>query len=395
MNDLPLAVRRDDRPMALMLQGGGALGAYQVGAYAAVRELGLVPRWLAGTSIGAINAAIIAGNSPERGHQRLDEFWHLISTPDPFAPPVELSGVLQAYGYWSAQRTALTGQPGFFRPRLISPLLAQPGTPAATSYYDTSLLKSTLERLVDFDRINAREVRLSLGAVEVETGKTVYFDNHDRKIDPEHVMASGALPPAFPAVEVDGKLYWDGGIVSNTPLEAMLDMPPSHDWLILVVDLWDPRGRAPKTMLDVEARLKDITYASRAAQHIRVGGMISKLRNLLHKVYDKLPPGTDDEALWLEVQALGCPHLIDLLHLVYEEAPFELASKDYEFSRASVARHREQGYVQARRLLVERGWCAPASQSGDVRIHELPTLPEAQSRPALGGQHRQRTRRNP
>ncbi len=366
----PLPAARSDRPLALVLQGGGALGAYQVGAYKALCELGLKPAWLAGTSIGAINAAIIAGNERERGHERLDEFWDLVSTSDPFAPHASLVGARQLYSYWSAQRTALTGQPGFFVPRVVPPSAAPPGGPAAISYYDTTPLKSTLERLVDFDRINAREMRLSLGAVEVETGKTVYFDNHERKIGPEHVMASGALPPAFPPVAIDGTFYWDGGIVSNTPLEVLLDTPPEADWLILVVDLWNPQGHEPKTIFEVEGRLKDITYASRATQHIRAFERINELRALVDRLYRKLPVDGDPEGLWLQVQSLGCPHAIDILHLVYQEAAFELASKDYEFSRSSVARHQAQGYAQAKHLLGSRGWCAPAGRPDAVRIYE-------------------------
>lgn len=383
MNEInPQATRRKDRPLALVLQGGGALGAFQVGAFEALCAQELHPSWIAGTSIGAINGAIVAGNPPKRACERLDEFWRLISTPDPLAPPASIAGVRQVYNFWSAQQTATFGQNGFFRPRPVPPFAMPPDGPAAVSFYDTTPLKSTLERLVDFDRINAREVRLSLGAVEIESGKTVYFDNETQKIGPEHVMASGALPPAFPPIEIDGKRYWDGGIVSNTPLEVILDVPPQSDMLILVVDLWDPRGPVPKSLLEVEARLKNITYASRASQHIRSYESIQQLRALIHRLYQKLPPGADDEGLWLQVASLGCPHAIDILHLVYEEASFELASKDYEFSRSSVARHREQGYCQAERVLTERGWCAPAPQAGIVRVHEPAPLPRATERQA-------------
>ncbi|HXQ68001.1 MAG TPA: patatin-like phospholipase family protein [Alphaproteobacteria bacterium] len=382
MNDTSLPPPSPNkRAVALVLQGGGALGAYQAGAYKALCERGLEPQWLAGTSIGAINAAIIAGNERSRAHERLDEFWREISTSDPLAPPASLAGLRQFYNFWSAQRTALAGQPGFFAPRPLPPLSLLPGGPAATSYYDTAPLKRTLERLVDFDRINARKVRLSLGAVAVETGKTVFFDNHERKLGPEHVMASGALPPAFPPVSIDGALYWDGGIVSNTPLEAILATPPERDWLIVVVDLWDAKGPVPKTLIEVEGRLKDITYASRASEHIRAFNRISELRALIDRLYSKLPANADDEGLWLQVQALGCPHAIDILHLVYEQAAFELPSKDYEFSRSSVERHLAEGYAQAIRLLEAHGWCAPASEPGIVRVYENEPLPAAKPRP--------------
>ncbi len=382
MNETSLPPQHhSERKVALVLQGGGALGAFQVGAYRALCERKLEPAWLAGTSIGAINAAIIAGNERSRAHERLDEFWRAISTPDPLAPPAQLSDLRKLYSFWSAQSTVFAGQPNFFTPRPFPSLAILPGEPGATSFYDTRPLRRTLEQIVDFDRINARKVRLSLGAVEVETGRTIYFDNHERKLGPEHVMASGALPPAFPPVAIDGTLYWDGGIVSNTPLEAILGSPPEEDWLILVVDLWDPTGPAPKTLLDVESRVKDITYASRATHHIHSFNRISELRALIDRLYRKLPPNADDEGLWLQVQALGCPHAIDILHLVYEQAAFELASKDYEFSRSSVERHLAEGYAQAHRLLEAHGWCAPAPAPGIVRVYENEPLPAAKPRP--------------
>ncbi len=390
---LPAVRGRRSRPLALVLQGGGALGAFQVGAYQALAEQELRPFWIAGTSIGAINAAIIAGNPPEQAFERLDEFWTLVATPDPGAPPDSLVALRRAYNYWSAQQAALTGQPGFFTPRVVPWMAMPPGTPAATSYYDTSPLLATLKRLVDFDRINARETRLSLGAVEVTTGETVYFDNHDCKIGPEHVMASGALPPGFPAIEIGGKAYWDGGIVSNTPLAAVLDKPPHEDLLCFVVDLWEPCGPVPATVLEVEARRKNITLASRTRQHVYSLRKINELRSMIDVLYEKLPKTGRDAELSRKVRDMGCPHLIDILHLVYEQAAFEICSMDYEFSRSSVARHRTQGYEQAKRILVERGWCAPSPLPAEVRLHESPHLPKAVALPGNGREGR-RLRRN-
>ncbi|HYB09689.1 MAG TPA: patatin-like phospholipase family protein [Alphaproteobacteria bacterium] len=374
-----------ERAVALVLQGGGALGAFQVGAYEALCTQKLRPCWIAGTSIGAINGAIIAGNEPNKALERLHDFWYSVSTPDAAAPPEKNDSLRQIFSFWSAQQSVFTGQPGFFTPRPVPPVLAPPGGPAATSFYDTNPLKLTLERLIDFDRINARACRLSLGAVEVDTGRQVYFDNHIQKIGPEHVMASGALPPAFPAVRVGDKLYWDGGIVSNTPLDALMSNPPTSDLLILVVDLWNPRGRTPATMIEVQARLKDITYASRAMHHIDAYEKISVLRQLVDKLYKKLPAGPDADALWFEVESLGCPHVVDIVHLIYEEASYELPSRDYEFSRSSVARHREQGLCQAMRVLARRGWCTPSTQPDAVRIHETPPLPLSRRRAANTG----------
>ncbi|HUC63744.1 MAG TPA: patatin-like phospholipase family protein [Alphaproteobacteria bacterium] len=376
------------RPLALVLQGGGALGAFQVGAYQALHENDLHPNWIAGTSIGAINAAIIAGNPLGKRLERLESFWSRISTPDPLAPSSQIRALRQVYNFWSAQRTALTGQPGFFTPRPVPPYAIPSGAPGSTSYYDTSPLKSTLERLVDFDRINAREVRLSLGAVRLDTGQTEYFDNHRQKIGPEHVMASGALPPAFPAIEIDGIHYWDGGVASNTPIETILDMPPHADMLILVVDLWDPRGHMPENLTEVEAKLKNVTYASRAAQHIHAFEQINRLRRVVHSLYMKIPPEARDAMCEEQLESYGCPHAIDILHLVYRSPDYELASKDYEFSASSVARHRAQGYAQAESVLVERGWCAPASQEAEVRIYESKPLPAARKARAKAAESR-------
>jgi NTE family protein len=377
-NVLPFGAKR---PLALVLQGGGALGAYQFGAYQALHDNKQHPAWIAGTSIGAINAAIIAGNSPAKALEKLAAFWSRISTPDPLAPPDKIAALRQAYNFWSAQRTAMTGQPGFFTPRAVPPFAVVPGNTGSTSYYDMSPLKSTLEDLVDFDRINARETRLSLGAVEVASGMTVYFDNHRHKIGPEHVLASCALPPAFPAVEVDGAFYWDGGIASNSPIETILDMPPKSDMLILVVDLWDPRGKLPENLNEVDARLKNITYASRATQHIRVFEQINALRQVVQALYQKIPTAARDEFCRDKVDAYGCPHAIDILHLIYRSADFELASKDYEFSASSVARHRKEGYAQAQALLAERGWCAPDQRPDEVRIYESKPLTAAAKSP--------------
>jgi NTE family protein len=374
-NVLPFGSKR---PLALVLQGGGALGAFQVGAYRALRDNKLQPSWIAGTSIGAINAAIIAGNPEGKALERLESFWTRISTPDPLAPPDSITTLRQAYNFWSAQRTALMGQPGFFVPRAVPPFAVLSGAPGATSYYDTSPLKSTLESLVDFDRINARETRLSLGAVRLDTGETEYFDNLRQKIGPEHVMASAALPPAFPAIEVEGNYYWDGGVASNTPIETILDMPPKSDMLILVVDLWDPRGRMPENLTEVDAKLKNITYASRAAQHIRTFEHINRLREAVHDLYMKIPPAARDQFCEEKLEGYGCPHAVDILHLIYHMADFELASKDFEFSASSLARHRTQGFAQAQALLVERGWCAPAGQPAEVRVYESKPLPAAQ-----------------
>src|SRR5882762_6090981 len=224
--------------VALLLQGGGALGAYQGGVYEALTEADIHPNWIAGISIGAINAAIIAGNPPNSRVDRLREFWTQVTLDAPFTDLMNSDQTRNFLNQVNASFAAVFGANGFFSARPLAPWLQAGGTLAATSIYDTSALKTTLERLVDFDRINAGMTRFSAGAVNVRTGNFVYFDTTTHKIAPEHVMASGALPPGFPAVEIDGEQYWDGGLVSNTPLQCVLDCLPRRSRLSFQVDLF-------------------------------------------------------------------------------------------------------------------------------------------------------------
>lgn len=257
MNGTGSMRRPAGKRIALVLQGGGALGVYQAGIYQALDEQGFAPDWVGGTSIGAINGAIIAGNPADRRLARLREFWHTVSVPD-FWDVARLPALgRQAYSAWSFMMAVLTGRPGFFAPRGPYALAALNGaSPETLSYYDTSPLRQLLDRLVDFDILNAHAMRLSVGAVGVTTGKLRYFDNREQRLRPEHILASSALPPAFPAVQVDGELYWDGGIYSNTPLEVVLDDPPWVDTLCFMAALFNPAGRAPRSLPEVEARPK-------------------------------------------------------------------------------------------------------------------------------------------
>ncbi|MGY3574502.1 NTE family protein [Bradyrhizobium sp. USDA 4504] len=264
--------------VALVLQGGGALGAYQAGVYEGLHEAGIRPNWLAGISIGALNAAIIAGAPEEERVERLREFWEIICAQSIEWPAGE--GLANALPFafdihsirnaLAAMRALVQGQPGFFRPRFPSPLFSPFSGDAATSFYDTAPLHRTLERLVDFDRLNSGEVRVSVGAVNVRTGNLTYFDTAERRLCPKHFMASGALPPGFPAVEIEGEHYWDGGVVSNTPLSRVLSGEP-RDTLTFQIDLWSARGRVPYDMMEVSSRQKDIQYSSSHARRHRPG----------------------------------------------------------------------------------------------------------------------------
>src|SRR5215467_4359112 len=281
--------------IALVLQGGGALGAFQAGVYQGLAEANLHPDWVAGISIGAINAALIAGNAPEARLEKLRAFWEQVTTQllfDPFGIAHywlrgDLGHVL--LNRLRAGATLLEGAPGFFKPRIPPPYLAPPGTIEATSWYDTTALRSTLERLVDFDRINAGEMRFSVGAVNIRSGNFVYFDSTTHKIRPEHVMASGALPPGFPAVEIEGELYWDGGVVSNTPLQWVVAGEIRQDTLAFQVDLWSARGEAPHDMPEVMTRQKEIQYSSRTRANTDHFKRIQRVRAALVDLFEKVP----------------------------------------------------------------------------------------------------------
>jgi NTE family protein len=352
-----LAARAAAYPtIALVLQGGGALGAYQCGVYEGLHDAGLRPNWLAGTSIGAINAAIIAGNAPEQRVERLHEFWDTICEPGGALswPATAVRAALAAFPQTpelksgAASLAALAalwqGQRGFFEARALSPFLLADGSDGATSFYDPAPLRATLERLVDFDRINGdASVRLTVGTVEVVTGNVRYFDSRTTRIGPQHVMASGALPPAFPAVDIEGCDYWDGGLVSNTPLEYLLDQWPRKDTLALQVDVWSARGQRPASMMDVLERMKDVQYSSRTRAATRHVARTQQLRTALTDLIQRLPDGKvpdelrDAFAPWLD------DRVFNIVHLIYQAKPHEEQFKDYAFGRIAMREHWHAG----------------------------------------------------
>ncbi len=280
--------------IALLLQGGGALGAYQAGVYEALAEADLQPDWIAGISIGAINGALIAGNAPEARVDKLRAFWERV-TAKPYCDwserlfPAKSDAARQWLNQISANLALVSGASGFFRPRFPAPWLLPPGPIEATSAYDTSDLKVTLEQLIDFDRINTDRMRLSVGAVNVRTGNFVYFDTATRTIGPEHIMASAALPPGFPAVEIEGEHYWDGGLVSNTPLQWLVESRPHRDTLAFQVDLWSARGELPRTLAEVSTRQKEIQYSSRTRAGTTSFEYVQRLRRAMADLFEKLP----------------------------------------------------------------------------------------------------------
>lgn len=373
--------------VALAMQGGGALGAYQCGVYEALHEAGIRPHWFVGTSIGAINAAILAGNAPEHRVDRLHEFWDLICQPAGGADLIA-AGVRDLMAWfphsepladWAqslgALGAVLFGQQGFFTPRRNSPFLFSDGSPQATSFYDTSALRSTLERFVDFDRINvAGGPRLTVGAVDVKTGNSHYFDSRREALGPEHVMASGALPPGFPAVEIDGRHYWDGGVVSNTPLDRVWHETPRYDTLVLQVDLWSAHGREPQNMIDVLERQKDILYSSRTRTITDHGVQLQRLRLAIEQLLEQIPEGAVDPELLARLQPWACSHVFNIVHLIYQAKPGEAQYKDYAFGIGTQRAHWADGLADMQQTLEHPEFFVKPDPEQGVVTHDVHRL---------------------
>lgn len=357
--------------IALVLQGGGALGAYQAGVYEALHEADIEPDWVSGVSIGAINSSIIAGNPRERRMERLRTFWERVTDRKIWFHTPDGDIFRKARNTYSAYITTMLGQPGFFSPRQVSPWFSFAGAKDALSYYDTAPLRETLLELVDFDRINSQHTRLSVGAVNVRSGNFLYFDSHDMEIGPEHVMASGALPPALPMIQIGTDFYWDGGIVSNTPLQHILEYDTVHNTLIFQVDLFSSRGSLPRDIQDVMARHKDITYASRTRYNTDVYRLLRKWKKRTHAALCKIPEVdlTDDERK-LRDKLSNLPD-ITILHLIYQQQAYEGASKDHEFSGTSMRERWLDGYTDTKRTLTRRDWLAIPPEGTGVVVHDV------------------------
>ncbi len=354
----------------LVLQGGGALGAYQAGVYQGLSEAGVQPEWVAGISIGAINSAIIAGNPPETRLERLQAFWEEVSSTLLLSPPALGDDGHSLMGAFSAAWTLALGAPGFFRPRFPSPMIQPAGSPEALSIYDTAPLRQTLERLVDFDRINARETRLSVGAVNVRTGNFVYFDNRQCKIGPEHIMASGALPPGLPPVEIDGEAYWDGGLVSNTPLQYVLDEEAPQDLVIYQVDLFSARGPMPRNLLEAAEREKDIRFSSRTRLNTDANLRIHRMKAALRSLIGTIPENLSDDPRVKLLNDLARENSVSVVQLIYRRKAYESHFKDYEFSRAAMQEHWASGLADAQRSMRHRETYAHAPKAGGTAVFD-------------------------
>lgn len=357
--------------VALVLQGGGALGAYQAGVFEALSAAGQVPDWISGISIGAINAAIIAGNEPEMRVARLRSFWDLVSSRVT-TPSLFTEGIMRSwFNEMSAGIVAATGIPGFFEPRFPPAVLSIPGTMAAISIYDTAPLHKTLLDLVDFDLINSGKIRLSVGAVNVLTGNFIYFDNRTHTIGPEHIMASGALPPGFPPVVLDGEPYWDGGLVSNTPLQFVLDNRTDANATIFQVDLFSARGAMPKTLADAAQREKDIRFSSRTRLNTDIAKELECLREAAQRLMARLPDALKDDpdARLLAHHKQG--GAVTIMHLINRSEAYETQSKDYEFSRQTVNGHWDSGYADVERSLAHPKWTKRKTHAQGIVTFDL------------------------
>src|ERR1700761_5847078 len=356
----------------LVLQGGGALGSYQAGAFQALCAAGFEPEWVAGISIGAINAAIIAGNDRRTRVDRLKEFWEMVSKPVSWNPVLKGDRTRSLFNETSAAIVATFGVPGFFTPRIPPAPLWPQGSPQAVSYYDTAPLKKTLERLGDFDRINDLKCRLSVGAVGITSGNFRYFDNVEFKrqgklIGPEHIMASGALPPGFPAVLIDGEYYWDGGIASNTPLDYVLDAETGRDLLIFQVDLFSARGLLPETLLEAAEREKDIRYSSRTRMNTDKNRQVHNARRAMRDLISKLPENLQNDPSVAYLREAAKENTVTVVHLIYKSKNYETSSKDYDFSHVAMVEHWSAGVRDVHLSMRHKEWLE-RPQSGETMV---------------------------
>jgi NTE family protein len=360
--------------IALIFQGGGALGAYQAGVYEALHEDGIEPDWVAGVSIGAINAAIIAGNSRANRLDRLREFWNRITDRKIWHYTPDGDIFRQMRNATSSFMTMTLGQPGFFKPHPVSPWLSAAGAKTATSYYCSLPLKATLEELVDFSLINERAIRFAVGAVNVLSGNFIYFDNQFEEIIPEHIMASGALPPALPMVKIGTDYFWDGGIVSNTPLRHLLDNEGRINTLVVQVDLFSARGTLPRDMEDVLGRHKDIMYSSRTRHNTDVFRRLQLWKRRLYEALIKLPEDLmTDEERKIRVELADLPDMT-ILQLIYQQKAYEGHAKDYDFSGTSMREHWQSGYEDTHRTLKQRTWLDMPSPGAGILVHDVHRL---------------------
>jgi NTE family protein len=370
--------------IVLVFQGGGALGAYQAGVYQALHEAGIEPDWIIGTSIGAINASLIAGNAPSQRLARLKEFWDRMAHKTIWSGSAAWPQMCQTLSYWN---TLACGLPGFFEPNLM----AFWGTHVLlgadrAGYYSTAPLEKTLSDLVDFSLVNRCRPRLTVGAAHVRSSQMKYFDSRDMEIGVKHVMASGALPPAFPAVRIDGELYWDGGILSNTPTEVIFDDNPRRSSLVFAVHMWNPVGAEPETMWEVMHRQKDIQYSSRVATHIARQMQSHRLRHVITELLPYIPEEVRNTDTVRELAGWGCLTRMHVVRLLAPRLANEDHTKDVDFSPTGIRKRWEAGHADTLRAMERKPWQGEFDPLDGVILHEpyddTPSL-EAVASPAI------------
>ncbi|HEX9463668.1 MAG TPA: patatin-like phospholipase family protein [Alphaproteobacteria bacterium] len=353
----------------LVFQGGGALGAYQAGVYEALHEAGIEPDWVIGTSIGAINASLIAGNKAENRVSRLKEFWDRVADKAPWHGWSAWAQAAHSLSYWKALSQ---GIPGFFEPNLLAFLGPHIHLGAdRAGYYSTAPLKRTLLELVDFPLINRCIPRLTVGAAHVRTGRMQYFDAREGEIGVKHIMASGALPPAFPAVRIDGELYWDGGILSNTPTEVVFDEIPRRNSLIFAVHMWNPVGPEPETIWDVLHRQKEIQYSSRVMKDIARQTQIHQLRHVIRQLVEYIPPELRDSQAVRQLAEYGCFTRMHVVRLLAPRLDNEGHTKDVDFTPAGIRKRWEAGYADTRKAIEAAPWRTEAGPLEGIILHEV------------------------
>lgn len=365
-----MSLSHDYDMSVFVLQGGGALGSYQVGVMEGLSNRGCKPDWIIGTSIGAINAAIIAGNKPEDRINKLKEFWKIIETPAISFPTLPYTHIRKLQNFWSSYWTMCFGQPGFFTPSMMNAFQQFERTPDKIGFYDTAQLRLTLESVIDFDIINQQTTRLSLCAVCIEDGQMVYFDNTRQTIDASHVMASGALPPGFPAIKIDDKHYWDGGVSSNTPFQLVLNEKIPQKIMCFMVNLFPNEENLPLTMLDVMKRRKDIQYASRYHQVLHAFCEIHRLQHKIHKVCEIHKPEQRSKELD-ELCQFAHPSALNIIRFQYKDKPYDLCSTDFEFSNKSLQEHYQAGIEDVAAALITPTWLELIADDAGIVLHEF------------------------
>jgi NTE family protein len=362
--------------VVLVLEGGGALGSYQAGVYQALHEAGIEPDWVIGTSIGAINASLIAGNAPQNRLSRLKEFWKRMEQNPIFGFPAVFADFNDKLAYWSA---VTNGIPGFFKPNPLSHIGADyPLGADHAGYYSTAPLEATLRDLVDFERVNQGSPRLTVGAAHVRSSEMKYFDSRDCALGVKHIMASGALPPAFPPVRIDGELYWDGGILSNTPTEAVFDDNPRKNSLIFAVHMWNPSGAEPMTMAEVLNRHKDIQYSSRISSHIARHQQSHRLRHVITQLAARLTEEERKTEAVRELTGYGCTTQMHVVRLLAPRLDRENHTKDVDFSPSGIAQRWDAGYAHTKAVIQRSPWTGEFDPLSGVVLHEpMDVMPAA------------------